>query len=138
MKPGDEFIKNCHTALKAVDMPSKEADMEEFLTGIPPPKQRDKEDDEMNPPKAKKNKRELKALSMRNLQVSLSLCLSAQYDQRVFYNDIQKHRKQFSDAWLTFLRLPVRYVFHNSDYLSNIVLLALSVPVQESAGVPPF
>ncbi|XP_064400070.1 nucleolar complex protein 4 homolog B-like isoform X2 [Halichondria panicea] len=92
----DLFVKNCRTALRSVIMPSSEEELVEFLTGTPPglsSRQQEAADDELEdeekdegPPKAKRSKRELKALTVRSLQ---------------------KHRKQFSDAWLAFLRLPL-------------------------------
>ena len=65
-------------------MPSSEEEIVEFLTGTPPDlssRQQEAADDELEeekdegPPKAKKSKRELKALTVRSLQVSLSILI---------------------------------------------------------------
>lgn len=100
----EHFVKNCHCVLKLVTMPLSEDNLGEFFTGIPPPRQREvaiEESEEVQnegPPKAKRSKREVKALNVRSLQ---------------------KHQKQFSDAWLAFLRLPL------SSTLRKQVLVSL-------------
>ncbi len=81
----DLFVKNCRTALRSVIMPSSEEELVEFLTGTPPDlssRQQEEADDELEdeekdegPPKAKRSKRELKALTVRSLQVSLAMLI---------------------------------------------------------------
>ena len=114
----EHFVKNCHCALKLVTMPLSEEDIGEFFSGVPPdlsPWQQDPVSDDSDterderPPKAKRSKRETKALTVRCLQVSGHLTamviLVLVIDKQFLF--VQKHQKQFSDAWLAFLRLPV-------------------------------
>ena len=85
------FVANVHCTLKVVSMPTSEKDIGQFLTGPlericsggegdksgESDRERDEDDGESDkedsPPKAKKGKRELKAMSVRSLHVSLSV-----------------------------------------------------------------
>lgn len=108
-------------------MPSAECHIREFLSGNPPKATRPSPDEDLakdksderqegeidKPPKSKLSMREQKALDVQSLQVSN--CPQGLYISNVcvlmtgYLSVAQKHRKQFSDAWLTFLRLPVSY-----------------------------
>lgn len=81
---------NC--ALRLVTMPTKEEELDNFIAGSPP---------KVQSSNSKKTKSVLKAESVRQLQVS-----SWQVPSPLSLS-LQKYRKQFSDAWLIFLRLPV-------------------------------
>ena len=74
----EHFVKNCHCALKLVTMPTSEEDIGRFFTDPSPWQQKatNDESDEVrgeSPPKPKRSKREVKALNVRTLQVSISL-----------------------------------------------------------------
>ena len=91
VKVSEVFVANVHSALKVVSMPTSEKDIGQFLTGPLEQTCSDSEGDksgegdrecdeddgesdkEDSPPKAKKSKRELKAMSVRSLHVSLSV-----------------------------------------------------------------
>lgn len=92
VKVSEVFVANVHCALKVVSMPTSEKDIGQFLTGPleqtcsdsegdksgESDRERDEDDgesdkEEDSPPKAKKSKRELKAMSVRSLHVSLSV-----------------------------------------------------------------
>ena len=120
-----EFLENLHLALQLVDMPRTEADgLGHFFAGDPleatacagggmvQGREEEEEGGEgeegsQGPPnpKRRKQRKEKKAEAVASLQVWCVLvnvllkCLVCVL--------IQKHRKLFGDAWLSFLRLPV-------------------------------
>ena len=138
-KISDCFMENVYCALEQVQMPTSKKDIAKFFSGEPPmpqqPGEREEEEKEeeeeeeggqergeeeggrggLGPPKAKRSKREVKALTVTNLHVSMHL---GRHVSLPNVNDsikctvglsylLQQHRKQFSNAWLAFLRLPV-------------------------------
>lgn len=86
------FIENIYCALDQVRMPSSKEDIANFFSGVPPmpqqPGEREEEEEEeirqegdeeggrrrgLSPPKAKRSKSEVKALTVTNLHVSMHL-----------------------------------------------------------------